>query len=88
MKAATTGVQARDTKTWEVILAFRRFLHKEAHEELQDQARELYHALTLNNPDAVWFALSATQGEIDAWSFLHNARWSIQENAQKILQAV
>ncbi|KAI0095038.1 ARM repeat-containing protein [Irpex rosettiformis] len=88
MKAAANGVQPKDVKTWEVILAFRRFLHKEAHEELQKHARELYHALVLNNPDAVWFALAATQGEIETWTFLRNPYWSIQENARQILQAV
>ncbi|KAI0814803.1 armadillo-type protein [Irpex lacteus] len=88
MTSAAIGVQAKDTKTWEVILAFRRFLHDHAHEELQSQARELYRALRSNNPDAVWFALSATQGKIDAWPFLHNPRWSIDANADEILQTI
>ncbi|KAI0688668.1 hypothetical protein BC835DRAFT_1371737 [Cytidiella melzeri] len=88
MRAAARGVQAKDTTTWEVIVAFRRFLHDQAHEELQSHANELYRALSANNPDAVWLALSATQGEIEQLSFLHNPRWSIEKNVREILAAI
>ncbi|KAI0348351.1 hypothetical protein BDW22DRAFT_79528 [Trametopsis cervina] len=86
MRAAANGVQAQDTTAWQVIIAFRRFLHDQAHEDLQCQARELYKALRRNNEDAVWFALSATQGHIPAWTFLHNPRWSIDVNVHAIME--
>ena len=40
MTAAVTGVHMRDASGWEVIPVFRRFLHREAHEELRTCARE------------------------------------------------
>lgn len=88
MTAAARGVQTEDAKTWEVIVEFRRFLHSQAHEDLQAHARDLYKSLSINNPDAVWFALSMAGGEIDSWTFLHNPNWHIQGNAQQILQGV
>ncbi|PCH33889.1 hypothetical protein WOLCODRAFT_94405 [Wolfiporia cocos MD-104 SS10] len=81
MTAAVTSVQVRDSAVWEVILAFRHFLHCRAHEELQARARALYSAICLKNEDAVWLALSATQGQIDAsMSFLTESRWDIGQN--------
>ena len=87
MTAAVTGVHMRDASGWEVILVFRRFLDREAHEELQTCARELYSALRKCNEDAVWLALMATSGRLSSdVAFLKEARWDIDQNAALILR--
>ena len=85
--AAVTGVHMRDTSGWEVILIFRRFLHREAHEELQACARELYTALIKGNEDAVWLALMATSGRLSCdVAFLKETRWDIDNNVRLIFR--
>ncbi|KAI0778437.1 armadillo-type protein [Trametes elegans] len=87
MAAAARGVEAQDATNWEVIVLFRRFLHRQAHEELQACARELYTALCKNNQDAVWLGLAATLGWVEGpMVFLHEPKWEIEENARMILQ--
>ena len=85
MTATAKNVQTNDKACWEIILTFRRFLHKYAHEELQACARDLYRAMMRNNEDAVWLALSATRGDIEAWPFLHEEKWDVGENVAIIL---
>ncbi|KAH7886090.1 armadillo-type protein [Phlebopus sp. FC_14] len=86
MTAAVTGVHMQDFLGWEVILAFRRFLHREAHEELQARARELYTALGNGNEDAVWLALMGTSGQLtDDITFLREPKWDISDNVALIL---
>ena len=82
MTAAASGVQPQDATVWEVIMVFRRFLHKEAHQELQSCARDLYKAIGTNNEDAVWLALSATVGEVEGSSvrFMEESKWDIRQN--------
>ena len=87
MTAAMKGVQPQDSSVWQVILAFRRFLHNKAHEDLQGYARDLYIAIGMNNADAVWLALSSTSGQIHtAMSFLRESRWEIDTNVAIIFQ--
>lgn len=87
MTAAVTGVHMRDASGWEVILLFRRFLHREAHEELQACARELYTALGKGNEDAVWLALMATSGRVACdVAFLAETKWDIDNNVTLILR--
>ena len=87
MTAAVTGVHMQDAPGWEVILLFRRFLHREAHEELQACARELYTALGKGNDDAVWLALMATSGRITCdVAFLREVKWDIDNNTALILR--
>ncbi|KAG9314081.1 hypothetical protein JVU11DRAFT_4862 [Chiua virens] len=86
MTAAVTGVHMQDSSGWEVILSFRRFLHREAHGELQACARELYTALRKGNEDAVWLALMATSGRLSGdVSFLKDAKWDIDDSLTLIL---
>lgn len=86
MTAAVAGVHMQDASGWQVILAFRRFLHKQAHEELQACARELYIALGRGNEDAVWLALMATCGHLTGEvAYLRESRWDIQDNVRVIL---
>lgn len=88
MTAAVAGVHMQDASGWQVILAFRRFLHKQAHEELQACARELYVALGRGNEDAVWLALMATCGHLTGEvAYLREYRWDIQDNVRVILNA-
>ncbi|KAH7916422.1 armadillo-type protein [Hygrophoropsis aurantiaca] len=86
MTAATNGVHMQDTSAWDVILAFRRFLHSQAHEELQGYARELYKALAKGNEDAVWLALMSTSGKLGGQViFLRQQKWNIDRNVEMIL---
>jgi hypothetical protein len=81
MYAAAKAVQPRDTSVWQAIIAFRRFLHREAHEELQACARDVYVAIGMNNEDAVWLALSSTiQAQDPAMAFLTEVKWDIGDN--------
>ena len=87
MTAAVKGVHMQDASGWEVIILFRRFLHREAHEELQACARELYTALAKGNLDAVWLALMATTGRVAGdVVFLRETKWDIDNNTTLILR--
>ncbi|KAF5385235.1 hypothetical protein D9615_001285 [Tricholomella constricta] len=89
MIAAVKGVHLQETSAWEVLLAFRRFLHQEAHEELQISARDLYLGMGVKNPDTVWLALSSTMhNTYPTMQFLMEPRWDITANAVTILRAL
>jgi hypothetical protein len=89
MTAAMTGVHPHDASVWEVILAFRRFLHEEAHEELQFCARELYVAIGKNDADAVWLALHSTSDDRHPMmAFLKASQWKITANVVNIFQTL
>ncbi|TFY81993.1 hypothetical protein EWM64_g2023 [Hericium alpestre] len=89
MTAAARHVQAQDSSTWEMMLSFRRFLHREAQEELQGSARELYIAVGKKNGDVVWLALLATTGALKgSVAFLTEERWDIKQNVEMILQHI
>ncbi|TFK77372.1 hypothetical protein BDN72DRAFT_830534 [Pluteus cervinus] len=86
MTATIKGVQPQDSSLWQVILAFRRFLHRNAHEELQKCARDLYLAIGRRNADAVWLALTSTTPDAaPAMRFLENDRWDIGGNVDIIV---
>ncbi|KIY67206.1 hypothetical protein CYLTODRAFT_431474 [Cylindrobasidium torrendii FP15055 ss-10] len=90
MTATLRGVDPKDTPLWEVIMAFRRFLHAHAHEELQACARELYIAIGKNNKDAVWLGLKATTGEdlgVQVRS-LRQPKWDIDRNVEMIFDTL
>jgi hypothetical protein len=86
MIASVKDVQGQDSSLWEVMLAFRRFLNKWGHEELQMYAKELYIELARNNADAVWLVLEGTTGRLEdvkvAWL---NEKWDIVDNMEVIL---
>jgi hypothetical protein len=89
MTAAAKGVRGQDISTWQVIVSFRRFLHSQAHEELQACARELYVSLSMNNEDAVWLALASTRGQILGESrFLGESKWDLEANVALIFNAM
>ena len=84
LAASVKGVKTQNGVAWEVIVACRRFLHAGAHEELQASAVSLYQSLSDEHEDSVWLALSATSGELPSCSFLHEPRWDIAQNVQRI----
>lgn len=87
MAAAMQGVPPQDSSVWEVIISFRRFLHSDAHEELQYHARELYVAIGRNNGDAVWLALHSTLTEASpVVKFLRESKWDIEGNAKAVFE--
>ncbi|KAG5353687.1 hypothetical protein C0989_003824 [Termitomyces sp. Mn162] len=86
MTAAVTAVHFQETSVWQLLLAFRRFLHEKAHEELQQCARDLYLAVGKKEADAVWLVLSSTMDSIHiSMKFLTTPRWDIRSNADIIL---
>lgn len=88
MTAAAQGVDPKDESIWEVIVAFRRFLHIEVHDELQAQARELYLALSIRNADSVWLALTGTfTDDLPDVRFLRESKWDGVANLEIILSA-
>ncbi|KAG6817968.1 hypothetical protein H0H87_012436 [Tephrocybe sp. NHM501043] len=89
MTAAAAGVHLQETSSWQILLAFRRFLHREAHEELQQCARALYLAVGKKEPDAVWLALSSTTDTTYVtMQFLSTPRWDIKANANYVFQSL
>ncbi|KAF8899017.1 armadillo-type protein [Infundibulicybe gibba] len=89
MTAAARGVDSQDSAIWEVIIAFRRFLHSEAHEELQSCARNLYTAVGGKNSDAVWLGLSSTcNANYPEMGFLYDSRWDIKKNVDVIMNQI
>ncbi|KAJ7647549.1 armadillo-type protein [Roridomyces roridus] len=87
MTATMKGVQSQDSPVWQAILAFRRFLHRHAHEELQRCGKEFYLAASVHNADSVWLALSSTLGAASTcptMQFLQESRWEIQDNVDEI----
>lgn len=89
MIAAAKGVEVQDSSVWQVIIAFRRFLHKQAHDELQSCARDLYIALGKNNDDAVWLALFSTKEECSTeMAFMMHAKWDIETNVALVMDAL
>ncbi|KAJ6603159.1 hypothetical protein B0H10DRAFT_1822619 [Mycena sp. CBHHK59/15] len=91
MTATMTGVQSQDFPVWQAIVAFRRFLHRHTHDELQRCGREFYIAASANNVDVVWLALSATAGVTSTYptmSFLWESSWDIQENVDEIFRCL
>ncbi|KAL4267951.1 TEL2-interacting protein 1 [Pleurotus pulmonarius] len=86
MSAAMEGVDPQDSSIWQVLLSFRRFLHKQAHEELQTHARALYTAIGKINADAVWLVLRCTDAKLDpSMTFMYQPQWDINDNIEVIL---
>lgn len=91
MIASVCGIHSRDAKMWEVMLAFRRFLHAEVHIELQECARNLYVALAENNKDAVWLVLKSTASKGDdpmVLKHLRQNKWDIEDSVKQILSSI
>jgi TELO2-interacting protein 1 len=87
MTASMKTVQVNDTLAWEMLVHFRRFLHSQAHNELQMCAVELFVAAGKNNADVVWLILFSTAATGDnPTSFLQRGEWDIKGNSDSILQ--
>ncbi|KLO15049.1 hypothetical protein SCHPADRAFT_920409 [Schizopora paradoxa] len=91
MTASLSGeMEVRSRPAWEVLLAFRRFLHAGAHEELQSCARELYTAMGRHNEDAVWLIITSTASTpgVPHLKHLQQSKWDMQHNVQIILDSL
>lgn len=88
--AVRGGVQTQDRRTWDVLLAFRRFLHSGAHPELQEAACLLYIAFGVKNPDAVWLVLvsSAVSDGVPILEHLKQERWDMKTNIVRIMDDI
>jgi hypothetical protein len=87
MTASVKNVQVNDTSLWQILLYFRRFLHCQAHKELQTNAVELFVAAGKKNADATWLVLfNTTATGISPVSFLQRAEWDIEGNSNEILR--
>jgi hypothetical protein len=87
MAASMKKVQVNDALAWEMLVYFRRFLHSQAHNELQTCAIELFVAAGKNNADVVWLILFSTMATgNNPTSFLQKGQWDIGENSEGILQ--
>ncbi|KAH9081731.1 ARM repeat-containing protein [Lactarius deliciosus] len=87
MTASVKNVQVNDTSLWEILLYFRRFLHCQAHKELQTNAVELFVAAGKKNADATWLVLfNTTATGVSPVSFLQRAEWDIKGNSNEILR--
>ena len=87
MTASMKKVQVNDALAWEMLVYFRRFLHSQAHNELQTCAIELFVAAGKNNADVVWLILFSTMATgNNPTSFLQRGQWDIGENSGGILQ--
>lgn len=89
------GVNVVDKVLWDVLLAFRRFLSRQAHVELQGVARELYVAVAKGgigngngNADAVWLVLWSTAGRPGGLKYLAETRWDIASNVDEVLAVI
>ncbi|TFK36978.1 hypothetical protein BDQ12DRAFT_633380 [Crucibulum laeve] len=89
MTASLQGIRPHEESVWQVILAFRRFLGNQVHEELQQCARDLFIAAGKLNPDAVWLVLSSTSdAEYPIMAFMAETRWGIEENVRIVLEQI
>lgn len=87
MTASVKNVQVNDTSLWQILLYFRRFLHNQAHKELQMSAVELFVAAGKKNADAMWLVLfNTTATGVSPVSFLQRAEWDIKGNSNDILR--
>ena len=87
MTASVKNMQVNDTSLWQILLCFRRFLHCQAHKELQVNAVELFVAAGKKNGDAVWLVLSSTRTTgVSPVSFLQRSEWDINGNSNEILR--
>ncbi|KAF8260739.1 armadillo-type protein [Lactarius quietus] len=85
MTASVKNMQVNDTSLWQILLCFRRFLHRQAHKELQTNAVELFVAAGKKNADAMWLVLSNTAATgVSPVSFLQRAEWDIKGNSNEI----
>ncbi|KAH9065822.1 ARM repeat-containing protein [Lactarius vividus] len=87
MTASVKNMQVNDTSLWEVLLYFRRFLHRQAHKELQTNAVGLFVAAGKKNADATWLVLyNTTATGVSPVSFLQRVEWDIKENSDEVLR--
>jgi hypothetical protein len=90
MVVGVREVRGQDSSLWQVMLAFRRFLNKWVHEELQDCAKELYVEIGRTNADAVWLVLEGTLSRLGkeqsvGWIC---ENWDIKDNVDLVYSMI
>lgn len=84
MSRAIADVEVKDSVVWEVLLACRRFLGRDVHEELQALGRRLYLEMAVKNADAVWLTLGGAGASGPDYLNLEH----IRENAEMIVAEI
>lgn len=71
---------------WDMMVLFRPFIDKRAHEEMKAKATRLYAELGRRDGDALWVVLSSTMGDgRGVWGYLKEDKLEIRANAETIL---
>jgi hypothetical protein len=83
-------VPVNEDVLWGMSLAFRSFLDKKAHPELQALGKMLYGKLAQRDGEAVWVVLRGTMGaEVgEVWGWLRDPGLDVEGNADEILAAI
>jgi len=82
-------VPVNEDVLWQIMVIFRPFLDRRAHDELQTRAISLYQALARRDGDALWVVLHATLGTLEGdkgvWDHLQETALDIEVNANRLL---
>jgi hypothetical protein len=79
-------VPVDDNVLWDMMILFRPFIDKRAHEEIQAKAVQLYADLGRRDGDALWVVMTATMGDgRGVWGYLKDDKLEIRSNARTIL---
>ncbi|RSH91203.1 hypothetical protein EHS25_009502 [Saitozyma podzolica] len=82
-------VPVNEELLWDMMLVFRPFLDKRAHEELQRLGRVVYEKLASRDADALWVVIKATMGELQGdhgvYGYLRESALDIEANAEVVL---
>jgi len=81
-------VPVDDGVLWDMMVAFRWFLDKRTHEELQKKAMGLYMALGRRDGDALWICLRETLDGEGVWGYLKDSKLDIGSNVGKLLATI
>jgi hypothetical protein len=81
-------VPVDDDVLWDMMVMFRWFLDKRAHEDLQAKAMSLYEALGRRDGDALWICLRETLDGTGVWGYLADSKLDIELNATNLLAII
>jgi hypothetical protein len=81
-------VPVDDDVLWDMMVMFRWFLDKRAHEDLQAKAMSLYEALGRRDGDALWICLRETLDGKGVWGYLVDSKLDIELNATNLLAII
>jgi len=81
-------VPVDDDVLWDMMVTFRWFLDKRAHDDLQQRAVRLYEALGRRDGDALWICLRATVYGEGVWGYLAESKLDIEHNVVTLLATI